>query len=292
MIIDGKQIAQEIKNELKLEIEKLISSEQRAPGLGVILVGDDPASQFYVSKKQQACAELGINSFKSVLEADCTKDQLISVINSYNLDKSIDAILLQLPLPAPLRAFTQEILDCISPNKDVDGLTTVNLGKLFVNSPTAIYPCTPKGCMELLKRSKVDTVGKRALVLGRSLLVGKPLAIMLSNANATVTLAHSQTLNLADEVKSADIIVAAIGKPEMIPGDWIKPGAVVIDVGINSVISTDGSKKILGDVEYSKASQRASLITPVPGGVGPMTVAMLLMNTFELWKKNFNLGSN
>jgi len=285
MIIDGQKIAQEIKNELKLEIENLRAGSKRAPGLAVILVGDDPASQFYVAKKQSACAELGIESFKTVLGADCTKEQLISVINSYNSDNSVDGILLQLPLPTPLKPFTQEILDTISEHKDADGLTTLNLGKVLLDSPSAIFPCTPKGCMELLKRSGVALSGKRVLVIGRSLLVGKPVALMLSNANATVTLAHSQTQNLALEVAQADIVLAAIGKPEAILGKWIKPGAVVIDVGINPVLSSDGTKKIVGDVEFLEASQQASLITPVPGGVGPMTVAMLLKNTTELWKR-------
>ena len=285
MIIDGKKIAQEIKDELKLEIKNLRAGSKRAPGLAVILVGDDPASQFYVAKKQSACAELGIESFKTVLGADCTKEKLISVIKAYNSDTKVDGILLQLPLPTPLKPFTQEILDTISEHKDVDGLTTLNLGKVLLGSPSAILPCTPKGCMELLKRSGVALSGKRVLVIGRSLLVGKPVALMLSNANATVTLAHSQTQNLAQEVLQADIIVAAIGKPEAIKGEWIKPGAVVIDVGINSVIAQDGTKKILGDVEFMQASQQAGFITPVPGGVGPMTVAMLLKNTTELWKR-------
>jgi methylenetetrahydrofolate dehydrogenase (NADP+)/methenyltetrahydrofolate cyclohydrolase len=285
MIIDGKKIAQEIKDELKLEIKNLLASAKRAPGLAVILVGDDPASQFYVAKKQSACAELGIESFKTVLDADCTKEKLISVIKAYNSDTKVDGILLQLPLPSQLKPFTQEILDTISEHKDADGLTTLNLGKVLLGSPSAISPCTPKGCMELLKRSGVELSGKRVLVIGRSLLVGKPIALMLSNANATVTLAHSQTQNLSQEVFQADIIVAAIGKPEAIKGEWIKPGAVVIDVGINSVIAQDGTKKILGDVEFMQASQQASLITPVPGGVGPMTVAMLLKNTTELWKR-------
>lgn len=285
MIIDGKKIAQEIKDELKLEIKNLRAGSKRAPGLAVILVGDDPASQFYVAKKQSACAELGIESFKTFLGADCTKEKLISVIKAYNSDTKVDGILLQLPLPTPLKPFTQEILDTISEHKDVDGLTTLNLGKVLLGSPSAILPCTPKGCMELLKRSGVALSGKRVLVIGRSLLVGKPVALMLSNANATVTLAHSQTQNLAQEVFQADIIVAAIGKPEAIKGEWIKPGAVVIDVGINSVIAQDGTKKIFGDVEFMQASQQAGLITPVPGGVGPMTVAMLLKNTTELWKR-------
>jgi methylenetetrahydrofolate dehydrogenase (NADP+)/methenyltetrahydrofolate cyclohydrolase len=287
MIIDGKKTSEEIKNELKAEIENLrvFKNSQRAPGLAVILVGNDPASQFYVAKKQEACTQVGIESFKTILEDDCPKDKLLSTISSYNNDINIDGILLQLPLPAHLRPFTQEILDSIIETKDVDGLSSANLGKLFVGSSSAVLPCTPKGCMELISRYGIQVAGKKVLVIGRSLLVGKPIAIMLSNANATVTLAHSQTLNLAAEVQSADIIVAAMGKPEAILGDWIKPGAVVIDVGINSVISADGSKKIIGDVEYSQASQRASFITPVPGGVGPMTVAMLLKNTVELWKR-------
>lgn len=283
-IIDGKAIATEIKSELKLAISKIIA---RKPGLAVILVGDDPASHYYVGSKQKSCGEVGMESFKTVLSASSSKQELISVIENYNQDPKVDGILLQLPLPEALRANTQEIIDTISPTKDVDGLTSYNLGQLVVKSPDTVYPCTPKGCMELLQRSGVELAGKKVLVIGRSILVGKPIALMLNNANATVTMAHSRTKNLEAEVKSADILIAAIGVPEFIKGSWIKEGSVVIDVGINAI--EDGpekKRKLVGDVEYLEAEKRAALITPVPGGVGPMTVAMLLSNTLELYHKH------
>ena len=215
------------------------------------------------------------------------KDLLISVIKKYNGDVSVDGILLQLPLPEALRVSTQEIIDTISPTKDVDGLTSYNLGQLLVKSADTVYPCTPKGCMELLRRSGVELAGKKVLVIGRSILVGKPIALMLNNANATVTMAHSKTKNLEVEVKSADVLIAAIGVPEFIKGSWVKEGAVVIDVGINALeVGPEKKRKLVGDVEYLEAEKSAALITPVPGGVGPMTVAMLLSNTLELYKKH------
>lgn len=288
-IIDGKKIAQDIKTELKNEIANLRSRAScRAPGLAVILVGDDPASHYYVARKQESCQEVGIESFKTILPSTTSKKELIDIIEKYNNDKSVDGILLQLPLPDHLRSATQSIVDGISITKDVDGLTSQNLGNLIVNAKEVILPCTPKGCMELLKRYQVVIEGKKALVIGRSLLVGKPIALMLNNANATVTMAHSRSANLEAEVKVADILIVAIGKAEFIPGSWIKPGAVVIDVGINAVRNGD-SKTILGDVEYGQAQKIAELITPVPGGVGPMTVAMLLSNTVELWKRHLHL---
>jgi len=281
-IIDGKAIAAEIKNELKNKISNL---NKRAPGLAVILVGDDPASHYYVSNKEKSCAEVGIVSFKTILAANCSKEELISIINKYNQDPNVDGILLQLPLPAALKNSSQEIIDHILANKDVDGLTTINLGKLVVGSKDAIEPCTPKGCMELLKRSYVNCSGKQAIVLGRSTLVGKPISLLLNAANATVTMAHSKTQNLEALLAQADIIVAAIGQAEFIKANAIKVGAVIIDVGINA-IEIDGKRTLVGDVEFTKAFEKASLITPVPGGVGPMTVAMLLANTLELYEKH------
>jgi methylenetetrahydrofolate dehydrogenase (NADP+) / methenyltetrahydrofolate cyclohydrolase len=283
-IIDGKAIASSIRNELKQILAR--RNEQRKPGLAVLLVGDDPASQFYVQRKRDACHEIGINSFQTILEANITKEKLIEEIEKYNLDDNVDGILLQLPLPKTLEAQTQEIIDHINPAKDVDGLTSYNLGQLLVRSAQTIYPCTPKACIELLKHQEVILKGKKILVIGRSTLVGMPLALILNQYDATVTMAHSKTLNLKKEVSQADIVIAAIGVPEFIEGSWLKPNAVVIDVGINAILK-NSSKRLVGDVEFKSALNVASLITPVPGGVGPMTVAMLLSNTVELWQRKF-----
>jgi methylenetetrahydrofolate dehydrogenase (NADP+) / methenyltetrahydrofolate cyclohydrolase len=284
-IIDGKAIAADIRGELKSQI---LSLTGRKPGLAVILVGDDPASHYYVSSKQKACEEIGMLSFKTVLPATVSKQELIDLIQSYNSDPNVDGILLQLPLPASLREETQTIIDIIAANKDVDGLTSINLGRLLVKSNKVVYPCTPKGCMELLKRSKITLSGKKAIVIGRSSLVGKPISLMLNNENATVTMAHSKTNNLSEEILSADIVIAAIGSAEFIKGSWIKKDAVVIDVGINA-IESNSQRKLVGDIEFIEAVAKASFITPVPGGVGPMTVAMLLSNCFELYKRNLKV---
>lgn len=282
-IIDGKAISQEIRSELKEQINS--NSKFRSAGLAVILVGNDPASAYYVESKRKACAEVGIESFKTELPAETTKEDLVACIEKYNQDDNVDGILLQLPLPEKLSPFTQEIIDKISPTKDVDGLTSVNLGKILCADKDAIEPCTPKGCMELLSRSGVELSGKKVLVMGRSSLVGKPIAMLLNKANATVTMAHSRSTDIEKEIAAADVLIAAIGKKEFVKGEWIKDGAVVIDVGINAA-EIDGKKKLFGDVEFASASERASMITPVPGGVGPMTVAMLLKNTYELYLKH------
>lgn len=286
-LIDGKKIAQDILEELRLKVNVLKSKSLRAPGLAVIRVGEDPASVFYVNKKESTCTELGYESFKTVLPENISKEELLQVINGYNANSNIDGILLQLPLPKHLRDFTQEILDQIDPAKDVDGLTTFNLGKLVTNPDQAIWPCTPKGCIELLKRHTVNIQGKSVIMIGRSILVGKPLSLILNYLNATVTMAHSKTYNLEAEILKADVVIAAIGVPKFIQGSWIKKDAVVIDVGINSITDKEGKKKIIGDVDFDLAANKASLITPVPGGVGPMTVAMLMQNCYELYlKKN------
>ena len=286
-IIDGKATAAAIKEELKAKTSKL---EGRVPGLAVILVGDDPASHYYVGSKQKSCTEVGMESFKTVLPADASQEDVKAVIETYNQDPKVDAILLQLPLPDAIRNQTQEIVDTISPSKDVDGLTTTNLGRLMTGSSDAISPCTPKGCMELLKRYEITAEGKKAIVLGRSLLVGKSISLMLNQANATVTMAHSRTQNLEQEVKAADIVVAAIGRTEFVKAEWIKEGAVILDVGINAENIQDENgetkRKLFGDVEFEGAAVKASAITPVPGGVGPMTVAMLLQNTLELFENS------
>lgn len=285
-IIDGKAVANTIKTKLSEKIAEATRSSKRAPGLAVIIVGEDPASHYYVRSKQKSCTDVGIVSFKSDLPASTSKEELIKTIKQYNEDTKVDGILLQLPLPAALAAHTQEIIDHIHPDKDVDGLTTINLGRLMTGSHQTIYPCTPKGCMELLRDAGVELSGKRALVIGRSNLVGKPIAIMLNHANATVTMAHSRSKDLAQLVSEADILVAAIGKPEFVQGSWLKPGAVVIDVGINAVYKKPDERSLVGDVEFESAAAKASAITPVPGGVGPMTVAMLLENCYELYLRH------
>lgn len=292
-LIDGKKIAEDIKSELKEDIEKFTKENfSRKPRLAVIIVGDDPASHYYVKNKEKACELVGIDSKKTVLAAETSKEELTKEIENLNNDKEIDAILLQLPLPDALRAKTQEIVDTINIDKDVDGLTTLNLGRVFANDTKAIYPCTPKACMELLKRYNVETLGKRALIIGRSTLVGKPISILLNKANATVTMAHSRTQNLEAECSLADIVIAAAGKAKFIQGEWLKDNAVIIDVGINAIthIGPEGEekRKLVGDVDFDSAKERAGFITPVPGGVGPMTVAMLLGNTFELYKRHLS----
>lgn len=273
IILDGKALASEVKNNLK--------NKNLNPGLAVILVGDDPASHYYVSNKEKACKEVGIQSFKTIMPVNTSLQELIQVIENYNLNPEVDAILLQLPLPQHLRASTQYIIDHIDIAKDVDGLSTLNLGKLFVQDPSAIKPCTPKACMKLLTKYNIELEAKRALVLGRSNLVGKPLALLLNQANATVIMAHSKTINLDWELSQADIVLAAIGSPQLIKGKNIKNNSVLIDIGINSIYQ-DNQKKLVGDLDFESCQAKALYISPVPGGVGPMTVAMLLENTFEL----------
>ncbi len=271
-IIDGKELAEKIKKEVKDEIE----AKKLTPGLAVVLVGDDPASHTYVRNKKKACAEVGIKSIDHALPNNTSEAELLKLITKLNGDKSVHGILVQLPLPAHINS--QNILNAIDPAKDVDGFHPVNLGKLLSGIDHGLRPCTPLGIMELIDSTGVKIEGKNAVVVGRSNIVGKPVAIMLLEEHATVTLCHSRTTNLAEVIRNADIVVAAIGKPEFIKGDWIKKGAVVIDVGINRV--ADG--KIVGDVEFEKAKKYASWITPVPGGVGPMTIAMLLKNTLKV----------
>lgn len=274
-IIDGKVIARQIRKELKEEVEQ-IKSTGKVPGLAVILVGDDPASHTYVKSKERACTEAGFFSKAYRLEGTTSQDNLLHIIHRLNNDEEIHGILVQLPLPASMDE--KKILNAIDPRKDVDGFHPVSAGRLMTGDPTFVA-CTPLGIIELLDRSGVEIKGKNAVVVGRSNIVGKPAAILLLQRHATVTICHSRTVDLPAEVGRADILVAAVGRPEMIKGDWIKEGAVVIDVGINRV---DG--KLVGDVEFESAVKRASAITPVPGGVGPMTIAMLLRNTLEAFK--------
>jgi methylenetetrahydrofolate dehydrogenase (NADP+)/methenyltetrahydrofolate cyclohydrolase len=271
--IDGKSLAAEIRAELATVVAARAASGRRRPGLVTILVGDDPASKVYVGRKQRESREIGMVSESVELPRTVERAKLLDVIRSYNARDDIDGILLQMPLPAHLDA--EEAISTISPAKDVDGLHPLNQGALFTGRP-GIRPCTPMSCMVLLDRTEIDPHARHAVVVGRSVLVGKPVAMLLLERDATVVLCHSRTSDLASQVRSADIVIAACGSPELIRGDWIKPGAVVIDVGINRV-----GGRLIGDVEFAAAEKRAGFITPVPGGVGPMTVAMLLKNTYE-----------
>ena len=277
MIIDGKQVAAKVRAEVA-DLVRDMTRQGLVPGLTVVRVGDDPASAVYVRGKRKACEEVGMRSVEHHLPATLAEANLLGLIARLNLDAETHGILVQLPLPKHIDE--SKVLDAISPAKDADGFHPSNVGALWLGKP-APRPCTPAGVMRLLDEARVDPKGKRALVIGRSHIVGKPMAAMLLDRHATVTVAHSRTEDLAGEVGRADILVAAIGKAEMVKGAWVKPGAVVIDVGMNR--KPDG--KLCGDVEFVEAEKRAGAITPVPGGVGPMTIAMLLVNTLELARR-------
>ena len=279
-IIDGKKLSETIKAEVAEEVRKITANGEMAPGLAVIIVGNDPASHVYVSSKKKACDATGIFSIEVALPEDTTQAQLLEEINKLNNDSRIHGILLQLPLPRHLNE--NEALEAINPQKDVDGFHPVNVGKLYIGLDTFV-PCTPKGVIEIFKRNNIEIAGKNAVVVGRSNIVGKPMGALLMKENATVTIAHSKTKNLPELLSKADIVVAAIGKAKFIKGEWLKEGAVVIDVGTNSIDDPTSKKgyRLVGDVDFEAAEKKASYITPVPGGVGPMTIAMLLKNTLE-----------
>jgi methylenetetrahydrofolate dehydrogenase (NADP+)/methenyltetrahydrofolate cyclohydrolase len=276
--IDGKGFAQGLRAKIGAAATAFLQHTARRPGLAVVLVGDDPASQVYVGAKARACEEAGIASFEHRLPATTSAAELLTLIERLNRDEEVDGILVQLPLPHGLDE--QAVIAAIDPDKDVDGFHVINAGRLAVGQ-TGFVPCTPLGCLMLLQDHHGDLSGLDAVVIGRSNIVGKPMAQLLTDANATVTLAHSRTRNLAEVVRRADIVVAAVGRPEMVRGEWIKPGATVIDVGINRLPPTDDKPKgrLVGDVAYAEACAVAGAITPVPGGVGPMTIAVLLRNT-------------
>lgn len=277
MIIDGKAVAREIRKQIKVEVEGLKRRWGMIPGLGVVLVGDDPSSHLYVRNKEKACKEVGIQSQEHLLSAAISEKELLSLVHSLNRDKEIHGILVQLPLPAHIRA--ERILEAVSPQKDIDGFHPVNQGRLLLGAE-GFKPCTPMGIIKLLDSVGCDPKGKNAVVVGRSNIVGKPVALMLLARHATVTLCHSRTAHLRDEVSRADILIVAIGKAGLVRGDWVKPGAVVIDVGVNRL----PNGKLVGDVEFESAKDRAAWISPVPGGVGPMTICMLLFNTLRAAK--------
>jgi methylenetetrahydrofolate dehydrogenase (NADP+)/methenyltetrahydrofolate cyclohydrolase len=277
-LLDGKALAKKIQLELKEQITQLKSKINRPPGLAVLMVGDNPASAVYVRNKETACQRVGITSLGQHFPETATQEELEQAIARLNQDDRVDGILVQLPLPSHLDSIS--LLHCIDPDKDADGLHPVNLGRL-VRGETGLRSCTPAGVMRLLHEYNLPLEGKHAVVIGRSILVGKPIALMLLEQNATVTMAHSRTPDLSAVCRTADIIVAAVGKPEMITQDMVKPGAIVVDVGINRVDLAQGKSKLVGDVAFASVSKVASYITPVPGGIGPMTVAMLLSNTVE-----------
>ena len=278
-IIDGKAFAQTVRESVSRDVAALADTYSVKPGLAVIIVGYDPASQVYVRNKVKQTAEVGMNGFHFELPEDTAEADLIAKVKELNADPAVNGILVQLPLPKHINEAA--VVGAIAPEKDVDGLHVVNAG-LLASSGGGLVPCTPLGCILMLKDTLGDLTGMKALVIGRSILVGKPVAQLLLAENCTVTIAHSRTKNLAEEVGAADIVVAAVGIPELVKGSWIKSGATVIDVGINRVPAPErgeGKTRLVGDVEFAAASQRAGAITPVPGGVGPMTIACLLKNT-------------
>ena len=275
-ILDGKALAKKIKRELKAKIKTLQPKIGRPPGLAVIMVGDNPASAVYVRNKEKSCQKVGITSFGKHFKDDISEKELENLIYELNEDKRVDGILIQLPLPPKFDSVS--LLHKIAPHKDADGLHPLNLGHLM-RSEIGLRSCTPAGVMALLDEYNIELEGKNAVVLGRSILVGKPLALMLLEKNATVTIAHSRTKNLADITRNADILIGAVGKPKLIKADMVKEGAVIVDVGINRIETSQGKFKLVGDVDFEAVSNIANFITPVPGGIGPMTVAMLLNNT-------------
>jgi len=292
-LIDGTAIAQKVRNEVKEKVAKRIAEGKSQPGLATVLVGDRIDSATYVSMKQKACAELGMTSFHHPLPADVSQEELENLIRKLNADPKVNGILVQLPLPAHLDE--ERVLSLISIEKDVDGFSPLNLGRLAQKGREPLFvPCTPYGCIYLLKEAGVQIAGANAVVLGRSNIVGMPAALLLIKENATVTVVHSKTKDIPSVLRNADIIIAAIGRAQMVRGDWIKPGAAVIDVGINGIPVLDANgnpvinektgkpkQKLVGDVNFEEAKEVAGFITPVPGGVGPMTIAMLMANTLR-----------
>ncbi len=281
-IIDGKLIAQQVLQECQAEVE-LLRAQGVQPGLAVVLVGDDPASRVYVQSKVKTCGDLGIASQKIVLPAETTQQQLLQVVHGLNADPAVHGILVQSPPPPHIRE--EEIVLALDPRKDVDGFHPENVAKLVLEDPSGFVPCTPAGAMRLLAAAGVDSAGAEAVVLGRSMIVGKPMALLLmaKNANATVTVVHSRSRDLPALCRRADILIAAVGRPELVRADWVKEGAVVIDVGINRVADATAKNgyRLVGDVAYAEVAPRCRAITPVPGGVGPMTIAMLMKNTLQ-----------
>ncbi len=286
-LLDGKALAARMQTELTEQVQTLQAKAGRPPGLAVLMVGDNPASAAYVRGKERACAKVGIASFGKHFPGNTSQTELEQVIQELNHDERVDGILVQLPLPDHLDGVA--LLNHIDPDKDADGLHPTNLGRLVRGEP-GLQSCTPAGVMRLLEDYNLEPKGKHAVVLGRSILVGKPLALMLLAADATVTIAHSRTPNLAEVARSADILVAAVGRPGLVTADMVKPGAIVVDVGINRITTPEGDSRLIGDVDFEAVQSTASWITPVPGGIGPMTVTMLLHNTVWSYCQRLNLA--
>ena len=278
VLIDGKKVSEEIRNQLAEEIQRLKKKTGKTPGLATLLVGDDPASAVYVRNKNKICGELGFQSFEQKLSADTSEEKLLQLVRELNSNKDIHGILVQLPLPNQIDS--EKILEAIDPKKDVDGFHPVNVGKLLVGN-ALLTPCTPTGIIELLDRYDIEISGKHAVIIGRSNIVGKPVSMLLLQRNATITICHSRTQKLEEVTRSADILVAAVGRAKFVTEEMVSEGTVVIDVGINRV---DG--KLTGDVDFEPVSKKASHITPVPGGVGPMTIALLMGNTLKAFKES------
>ena len=275
--IDGKAVAAALRARIAGEVARFRDATGRVPGLATVLVGEDPASAVYVRSKGKATLEAGMESFAHHLPATTSQEELVALVDQLNDDPAIDGILVQLPLPPQIDE--RAIITRVSPDKDVDGFHPVNAGRLATGL-NGFVPCTPLGCLKLLQQELGDLAGREAVVIGRSNIVGKPMALLLLRESCTVTVAHSKTRELPAVVRRGDIVVAAVGRPEMVKGDWLKPGATVIDVGINRLPAEDGKSRLVGDVDFASASETAGAITPVPGGVGPMTIACLIRNTF------------
>ncbi len=285
--IDGKAAAQTIRDRVAALVPEFERTAGRPPGLATVLVGEDPASAVYVRSKNRATAEAGMVSFAHNLPTTISEDELLQLVIALNADERVDGILVQLPLPPQINA--TRVIETIDPGKDVDGFHPMNAGRLATGLPTLV-PCTPFGCLYLLKQELGSLAGLEAVVVGRSNIVGKPMAQLLVGEHCTVTIAHSRSRDLPGLVRRADIVVAAVGRPQMVRGEWIKPGATVIDVGINRIPSDDGKGRLVGDVAYDEASEHAAAITPVPGGVGPMTIAMLMRNTLVAAHRRMGLA--
>ncbi|MEW5963412.1 MAG: bifunctional methylenetetrahydrofolate dehydrogenase/methenyltetrahydrofolate cyclohydrolase FolD [Pseudomonadota bacterium] len=275
-IIDGKAVAAEVRARVAADVTDLVAKHGLKPGLAVVLVGEDPASKVYVKNKAQQTVEVGMNSWEHKLPAETTEADLLALVDRLNKDPAVNGILVQLPLPKHINS--TKVLNSIDPDKDVDGFHPVNVGRLWIGE-RALVACTPTGSVILAKKALPELAGVNAVVIGRSNIVGKPVAALLLRENCTVTVAHSKTRDLPGVVRGADLVIAAVGVPEFVKGDWVKPGAVIIDVGINRITGPDGKGRLVGDVAFAEAAKVAGAITPVPGGVGPMTIACLLQNT-------------
>jgi len=282
--IDGKAMAEVVRNEVAEGVARLKADHGITPGLAVVLVGEDPASQVYVRNKVKQTEACGMRSFHHVLDRETSRDQLMTLIDRLNTDDQVHGILVQLPLPDHLNS--KDVIEAIDPAKDVDGFHTRNVGTLWTGG-SSFVPCTPLGCLKLLKSVEPEIAGKHAVVIGRSNIVGRPMAALLLNESATVTMAHSKTVDLPALCRQADILVAAVGRPQMVKSDWIKPGAIVLDVGINRISTEDGKGRLVGDVDFDDVATVAGAITPVPGGPGPMTIACLLANTLQAAKRSY-----